>query len=90
MQFIDQIDINLADGMSPYQAVVQSAVSRMRPVMMASLTTILGMIPLVNDAMYGAMAVTIMFGLLFATVLTLIVVPLLYVIFYRIPNEQSN
>jgi multidrug efflux pump subunit AcrB len=87
---IDQIDLNLADGMSPYQAVVQSAISRMRPVMMASLTTILGMIPLVTDAMYGAMAVTIMFGLLFATVLTLIVVPLLYVIFYRIPSELSN
>lgn len=82
---IDQIDINLnKEGMIPYDAIVNATVSRMRPVMLASLTTILGMSPLVTDAMYGSMAVTIMFGLLFATVLTLLVVPLLYVLFYKV------
>ena len=82
---IDQIDINLnKEGMSPYDAIVNATVSRMRPVMLASLTTILGMLPLVTDAMYGSMAVTIMFGLLFATVLTLLIVPLLYVLFYKV------
>ncbi len=82
---MDQIDINLnKEGMSPYDAIVNAAVSRMRPVMLTALTTILGMSPLVTDPMYGSMAVTIMFGLLFATVLTLLVVPLLYVLFYKV------
>lgn len=84
---IDQINILLKDGKAPYHAVVEAAVSRMRPVMMASMTTILGMLPLVTDAMYGSMAATVMFGLLFATVLTLIVVPLLFVFLYRIKVE---
>lgn len=84
---IDQIDINLnEEGILPYDAIVNAAVSRMRPVILAALTTILGMLPLVTDAMYGSMAVTIMFGLLFATVLTLLVVPLLYVLFYKIKS----
>ena len=54
--------------------------------MMAALTTILGMAPLLQDAFFIAMAVTIMFGLGFATVLTLIVVPVLYAIFFRVPS----
>ena len=82
---IDQIDINLTkEGMAPYDAIVNAAISRMRPVLLAALTTILGMSPLVTDPMYGSMSVTIMFGLLFATVLTLLVVPLLYVLLYKI------
>jgi multidrug efflux pump subunit AcrB len=52
---------------------------------MAALTTVLGMIPLLTDAFFVALAVTIMFGLAFATVLTLIVVPVLYACFFRIP-----
>jgi multidrug efflux pump subunit AcrB len=56
----------------------------MRPVMMASATTILGMIPLITDPMFSSMAVTIMFGLAFATILTLIVVPVLYTLLFRI------
>lgn len=84
---IDQIDINLnKEGMLAHNAIVNAAVSRMRPVMLAALTTILGMAPLVTDPMYGSMAVTIMFGLLFATVLTLLVVPLLYVLFYKVKS----
>ena len=56
---------------------------------MAALTTVLGMIPLLTDAFFVAMAVTIMFGLTFATVLTLIVVPVLYACFFRIPSPQQ-
>jgi multidrug efflux pump subunit AcrB len=60
----------------------------MRPVCMAAVTTVLGMIPLLPDIFFRAMAVTIMAGLSFATVLTLIVVPVLYTVFYRIPYEK--
>jgi multidrug efflux pump subunit AcrB len=78
----------MASGKDPYQAVVDSGVSRLIPVSMAALTTILGMLPLLQDAFFISMAVTIMFGLGFATVLTLIVVPVLYTIFYKIPYGE--
>ncbi len=81
---LDQIDNEIDDGKDPYEAVVHSSVSRMRPVMMASFTTVLGMTPLLTDRLFGAMAVTIMSGLTFATILTLIVVPVLYTLFFRI------
>ncbi len=81
---LDQLNLELGSGKPPYQAVMDAAVSRVRPVSMAALTTILGMIPLVFDAFFASMAVTIMFGLGFATVLTLVVVPVLYASFYRI------
>jgi multidrug efflux pump subunit AcrB len=83
---IDQIDTEIREGKESYRAVVDSGVNRMRPVMMAALTTILGMIPLLQDAFFVSMAVTIMFGLLFATLLTLIFVPVLYTVFFRIPS----
>ena len=83
---IDQIDTEIAGGKDPFQGVVDSGVSRLNPVMMASLTTILGMVPLLQDAFFISMAVTIIFGLLFATILTLLVVPVLYTIFFKIPN----
>jgi len=81
---IEQIEISLGEGVTPYRAVLDSSVSRMRPVIMASGTTILGMLPLVFDPMFATMAVTIMSGLFAATFLTLIVVPLLYCILYQI------
>jgi multidrug efflux pump subunit AcrB len=83
---IDQIGLEIEGGKSPYQAIVDSGVSRLIPVSMAALTTILGMLPLVQDAFFISMAVTIMFGLAFATVLTLMVVPVLYAIFYKVPS----
>ncbi|ELA9732936.1 efflux RND transporter permease subunit VmeI, partial [Vibrio alginolyticus] len=72
---LDQIEIEMKSGKEAYDAVVDAAVSRVRPVCMAAITTILGMIPLLPDIFFKPMAVTIMFGLGFATVLTLIVVP---------------
>jgi multidrug efflux pump subunit AcrB len=81
---IDQIDLEIREGKPPLPAVVDSSVSRVRPVSMAAITTILGMIPLLFDAFFIDMAVTIMFGLGFATVLTLIVVPVLYGIFFKV------
>jgi len=85
---IDEIDTQIRGGLEPYEAVVTSGVSRMRPVMMAALTTILGMIPLLADAFFISMAVTIMFGLGFATVLTLVIVPVLYTVFFKIPSPR--
>ena len=86
---IDQIDSNIKSGMDRYEAVIESGVSRMRPVSMAALTTIMGMIPLLQDDFFISMAVTIMFGLGFATVLTLVVVPTLYTVFFKIPSPKQ-
>ncbi|OQY54450.1 MAG: AcrB/AcrD/AcrF family protein [Candidatus Parabeggiatoa sp. nov. 2] len=87
---IDQIDLEIREGKPPFSAILDSSVSRLRPVTMAAITTVLGMVPLIFDAFFISMAVTIMFGLTFATVLTLIVVPILYAIFFRVPYEKAN
>ena len=81
---MDEINIQLASGIDPTEALLKSSESRMRPVMMASLTTILGMIPLLTDSMFGSMAATIMGGLLFSSVATLIFMPVLYALFFKI------
>jgi multidrug efflux pump subunit AcrB len=81
---IDQIDMEIRSGKSPYKAILDSAVSRLRPVSMASLTTVLGMLPLLQDVFFVGMSVTIIGGLTFGTVLTLLVVPILYALFFRI------
>ena len=86
---IDQIDLEIREGKERYLAVVDSGVSRLRPVSMAAATTILGMIPLFADAFFVSMAVTIAVGLLFATVPALFVVPVLYTVFFRIPTPES-
>jgi multidrug efflux pump subunit AcrB len=85
---IDEINAQLESGKGAFQAILDSGVSRLIPVSMAASTTILGLIPLLADAFFVAMAVTIMFGLGFATILTLIVVPVLYAVFFRVPYEQ--
>ncbi len=81
---LDQINIELSLGKKPLQAVIDSAVSRVRPVALAAFTTVLGMIPLLWDAFFQAMAVTIMGGLTFATILTLVIVPVLYCSLFRV------
>lgn len=86
---IEQIRLELADGKVAYNAVFDSAVSRVRPVAMAAITTILGMIPLVADDFFASMAVVIMFGLGFATVLTLLFLPLMYCSIYKIRGESN-
>ena len=81
---MDEINIQIASGKDPKTALISSSESRLRPVMMASLTTILGMIPLLSDAMFGSMAACIMGGLLFSTFAVLLFVPILYAIFFKI------
>lgn len=81
---MDEINLEISLGMNPKEALVHSSKSRLRPVMMASLTTILGMIPLVPDAMFGSLAVTIMGGLFMGTLITLIFIPVLYAMFFHV------
>ncbi len=81
---LDQINLDIDAGKEPFQAVFESTVSRVRPVCMAAVTTILGMLPLVSDAFFESMVAVIMFGLGVATLLTLIIVPVLYTIFFGI------
>ena len=85
---LDQIKLELQQGLAPYQAVYDSAVSRVRPVSMGAITTILGMLPLVTDDFFASMAVVIMFGLGFGTILTLLFLPLMYCSIYRIPSAD--
>ncbi len=81
---ISQISELKAEGIEPLRAVVEATRSRVVPVVMASGTTILGMLPLLFDSLFGAMAATIMGGLLFATILTIFVLPITYALFYNI------
>ena len=87
---MDQIDVEMNEDADPYNAVFDAAVSRVRPVSMAAATTILGMIPLLPDLFFQSMAVTIMGGLAFATILTLIMVPVFYVTFFRLPYQSRK
>ena len=85
---IDEINVQRRNGTGPYTAVIEATVSRTRPVLMAATTTILGMVPLLFDVAFGGMAATIIFGLTFATLLTLFVTPTLYVMFYKVKKEN--
>jgi multidrug efflux pump subunit AcrB len=85
---IDQVNLERREGKAPYPAILDSAVSRLRPVSMASGTTILGMTPLLSDPFYQVMAATVASGLVAATILTLVVVPLFFKLFYRVKCEE--
>ncbi|MEM7136701.1 MAG: efflux RND transporter permease subunit [Myxococcota bacterium] len=87
---VDQIDLEIREGKPTYTAILDSGVSRLRPVAMAAATTILGMIPLFSDAFYIAMAVTIVGGLAVATVLTMVVVPVFYAILFKANKEEAG
>ncbi|WP_395340697.1 efflux RND transporter permease subunit [Ningiella sp. W23] len=87
---VDQMDIEIAEGKARFDAVVDSAASRVRPVLMGAITTILGVIPLFGDAFFKSMAVVLVFGLTFATILTLLVVPALYAVIFKIDNTESE
>ena len=86
---MDEIDLQISKGETPLQALIISAKSRLRPVMMASLTTILGMIPLIPDALFGSLAVTIMGGLFMGTIITLIFIPVLYAVFFGLRRRAT-
>ena len=88
---VEEIDQQRAEGVEDYQAVIDGSVSRLRPVVLAAGTTIFGMTPLISDAFFASMAVTIMGGLAFASILTLVAVPVLYALFFLIkPPKQEN
>jgi multidrug efflux pump subunit AcrB len=81
---LDEVNLELATGRAPFDAVIGAAQSRLRPVVLAAATTVLGVVPLLQDVFWVGLAVTIMGGLAFGTVLTMIVVPVLYAIFFRV------
>ena len=87
---IDEINVQLSHGEEPFTAIMNSGASRLRPVSMAAATTALGMIPLLFDAFFDSMAITIIAGLSFATVLTMVVLPVFYTIVFRIPSEPAQ
>jgi multidrug efflux pump subunit AcrB len=85
---LDEINHNLKAGQNRLDATIAAAMSRLRPVMMASLTTIFGMSPLITDPMFGATAIIIMFGLAIGSVITLVVVPVFYAVLYGIDGSE--
>ena len=87
---VDEIDAQIGEGKEGHLAILDASVSRLRPVFLAAATTILGMLPLLGDAFFASMAVTIMGGLAFASVLTLVAVPVLYALFFRIREQASE
>jgi multidrug efflux pump subunit AcrB len=87
---LSKILIEVRKGKSPYQAILDGGVAKSRPVSMVVFTTVLGMIPLLTDPFFGAMAVCIMFGLSFAAVLSLIVTPVLYAIFFGVHEPTGK
>jgi multidrug efflux pump len=87
---VDQIEHDIAAGHSRHRAVVDATVRRARPVALTALAAILGMVPLARSLFWGPMAITIMGGLFIATILTLLVVPALYAIWFRVPREETE
>ena len=81
---LDEIEANRTGGMTPYDATVAAGLSRVRPVALGAATTVLGVMPLIQDAFWVSMALTIMFGLTFGTVLTMVLVPTFYAALNRI------
>ncbi len=87
---ISRMDQNLETGDDPGRAILDASVSRLRPVMMTTLSTVMGMTPLLLDIFWLSMAIAIICGLTFATLLTLLVVPVLYALFFRISNSEEG
>jgi multidrug efflux pump subunit AcrB len=85
---VDQIDRDIAEGHARYRAIIDATIRRARPVTLTALAAILGMIPLSRSVFWGPMAITIMGGLLVATILTLLVVPVLYALWFRVSMDE--
>jgi len=86
---VDQIEHDIAAGNAPFQAIIDATIRRARPVVLTALAAILGMIPLARSVFWGPMAITIMGGLLVATALTLLVVPALYALWFRVRDPAA-
>lgn len=90
---IDEAEMLIVKGMEKFHALINATISRTRPVLLTSLTTIMGMVPLLTDPMYASMAVAIISGLVVGTLVTLVFVPILYVAFYgvkRVEKQENN
>lgn len=87
---VEEIDHVRGTGLPLRESIIKASVSRLRPVMLAAVTTILGMAPLLGDAFFVSMSVTIMGGLAFATVLTLIAAPVFYLVFFRADEKREQ
>lgn len=87
---VDQMDLEIREGKPRHDAIVHSAMSRVRPVMMGALTTILGIVPLLSDAFFRSMAVVLIFGLALATIFTLVVVPTFYAILFGVGDHETS
>jgi multidrug efflux pump subunit AcrB len=89
---LEQIDIEREGGLEHYDAIVMACLARLRPILMTALTTILGMMPIIisQDPLFYDMALTIAFGLAFATVLTLGLAPVLYATVLRVPSPPRS
>jgi multidrug efflux pump subunit AcrB len=87
---VDQIERDIAAGHPRYRAIIDATVRRARPVVLTALAAILGMIPLAQSIFWGPMAITIMGGLLVATLLTLLVVPALYALWFRVRRDEPS
>lgn len=87
---IDQIEAERAEGKEIWDAVIEAAMSRFRPIMLTAISTVLGMIPIAPTIFWGPMAYAIMGGLLVATVLTLIFLPALYIAWFRVSEPAAD
>ena len=88
MPLLPGIDRDIADGHGRHRAIIDATVRRARPVVLTALAAILGMIPLSRSIFWGPMAITIMGGLFVATLLTLLVVPVLYALWFRVRIDE--
>jgi multidrug efflux pump subunit AcrB len=84
---VDEINIQIGEGLGVYNAILSAGTSRLRPVAMAAATTVLGMAPLFPDPFFNSLAVTVAAGLTFATVLTMIVLPVFYAVIFRVKSD---
>ncbi len=87
---VDEIDLTLKGNGDPFSGIIDASTTRVRPVMMAALSTVLGMTPLVSDLFFQGMAIAVMFGLTIAAVITLIVTPVLYAMFFGIKEKKPT
>ena len=87
---IDEISANLKAGLDSYDAIVEAGMSRVRPVVLGAATTVLGVVPLLQDAFWISMAMTIMAGLTVGTIITMVLVPTLYATLYRVRSPDTR